>query len=423
MKTETLSQKLHHRKITKPNFIYNVLGAVWKVLFMKKYNIHVNDKVGLKKIKGPYILISNHASRLDYIYVGLPLLPSRLNFVAGYNEFFRSHLQGVFKILKVIPKKNFTADVYTIKQISRILSKGGKIMIFPEGMSSISGANQPVALGTGKFIKHFKVPVYYSVIKGGYLTSPKFCLDERLGHVEVTYDLLFSKEDIEKYSDTEIEDIINESIYHDDFKWNKINRHEFKMNENFLKNIGDLLFICPKCKKEFTITSDKNLIKCNNCDFCVEVDNTYTMHEANGNTLVPDTQTSWFNMQRDIITEQVKDENFKLEETVSLGVLDDKEFLKNQKTSNIVGRGILTFDHSGLTYKGTKNNKPFSFHINTQDVPTFGMCTDMSRFYTFFEGTFYEFYPEHRTVEKWFLVCEQLHRLHQGKWQDFKFKK
>ena len=30
-----------------------------------------------------------------------------------------------------------------------------------EGMNSISGANQPVAIGTGKLIKHLNIPVYY----------------------------------------------------------------------------------------------------------------------------------------------------------------------------------------------------------------------------------------------------------------------
>jgi hypothetical protein len=51
------------------------------------------------------------------------------------------------------------------------------------------------------------------------------------------------------------------------------------------------------------------------------------------------------------------------------------------------------------------------------------MCTDVSRFYTFVNGEFYEFYPETRCVEKFFLLTEELHRLNGGKWQDFKFDK
>ena len=38
------------------------------------------------------------------------------------------------------------------------------------------------------------------------------------------------------------------------------------------------------------------------------------------------------------------------------------------------------------------------------------MCTDLSRFYTFVDGTFVEFYPKHRVVEKFFLATEEIHR-------------
>ena len=46
-------------------------------------------------------------------------------------------------------------------------------------------------------------------------------------------------------------------------------------------------------------------------------------------------------------------------------------------------------------------------------------CTDVSRFYTFYKGEFYEFYPQRPVVEKWFLATEELHRLMGGAWKDF----
>ena len=48
------------------------------------------------------------------------------------------------------------------------------------------------------------------------------------------------------------------------------------------------------------------------------------------------------------------------------------------------------------------------------------MCTDCSRFYTFVKGEFIEFYPNRNSVIKWFLVTEELHRLHNGLWLDYK---
>lgn len=417
MEKQTLDQKLHAKKITQPNCIYNILGWVWKTFVAKKYNAHYIFKTPIDKKKGPYIVVSNHASRADYIFTGVPMLPARMNFVAGYNEFFRSHLAGVFSILKVIPKKNFTPDHYTIKEVSRILRDGGKIMIFPEGMNSISGANQPVALGTGKFLKHFKVPVYCSVIKGGYLTSPKYNLKDRPGYIEVEFDSLFTPEELEKYTPEEIERILNERLYHDDYEWNKTQGHHYAIGETGAEDLEDLLFWCPKCKKQHVMASKGNTIFCKECGNGATLTDTYEMVPFDENCIIPATQTAWFNMEREIVKEEVKKEDFQLVEKVSLGMLPKYKMLKNQATSEIVGQGQVCIDRSGLTYTGTKNGEPFTFHIDSKNLPTYGMCTDLSRFYTFYQGEFVEFYPENRVVEKIFMATEEIHRLNGGKWQ------
>ena len=423
MAKESVLEKIRSRKITKPNLIYGILGWVWKTFMYKKYNVNVKFNVDMQKVKEPHIFISNHASRLDYIFTGVPLYPTRYNFVAGYNEFHRSHLAGVFNMLKVIPKKNFTPDIYTIKSISNILKNEGNIVIFPEGMSSISGANQPVAIGTGKFIKHHKVPVYYSVIKGGYLTSPKYNLKDRLGYVEVVFDQLFTKEELENLTPEEIEDIINRALYHDDYAWNKVEKHHYDIGEEGALHLEDLLFYCPKCKSQHTMKTEGNKIFCTKCGNGANLLDTYELVPFSDNCVIPETQTAWFNLEREIIKEEIKDPNFQLKEHVKLGMLPKYELLKEQKTSEIVGEGMLTLNHKGLTYEGTKDGQAFSFFIPTLNLPTYGMCTDVSRFYTFFEGEFVEFYPKSNVVEKFFLATEEIHRLNGGKWQDFKFRK
>lgn len=420
---KTNEQKLYAKKIKSPNCIYNILGWVWKTFVAKKYNVKYNFKCDPKTEKGPHILISNHASRADYIFTGVPLLPNRYNYVAGYNEFYRSHLSLVFGLLKVIPKKNFSPDHYTIKEVSRVLKNNGRIVIFPEGMNSISGANQPVAIGTGKFIKHFRLPVYFSVIKGGYLTSPKYNLKDRVGTIEVDFDRMFTPEEIDALSPEQIEDIVNKSLYHDDYKWNKEKGYTFDIGDNGAENLENLLYICPKCKKEHTMKSEGNKFYCTACGNGFTLTNTYDMIPLNNECYLPETQTAWFNMQREIVKEQVKDPNFSFTEKIKLGTLPKYKKLKSSDTSLIVGEGTLTIDRSGLTYRGTKDGEEFSFHLDSHEVPTYGMCTDVSRFYTFYKGEFMEFYPERKVVEKFFLVTEEIHRLNGGKWQDFKFIK
>lgn len=421
---QTLAKQLHNRKIKRPPaLIYGVLGGIWKLLFQKKYNLSWEFKTDFRKEKGPYILISNHASRADYIFMGIPVLPNQYNFVVGYNEFFRSHLAGVFKLLNTIPKRNFVPDVYTIKQMDRVIRSGGKIVIFPEGMSSISGANQPVAIGTGKFIKHYRLPVYYSVIKGGYLTSPKYNLEDRYGKVEVVYDQLFTPQEIDTLTPEEIEDKMNAAIYHDDYAWNKQKGYVYKNKGNIAENLHDLLYWCPKCQKEFSMEGKGNTIRCNACGNGATVADTYEMIPFDDTCVIPQTQTKWFNMQRENIKKAVREDGFELREKVKLGMLPDYALLKDLKTSELVGEGEIVLNKDGFTYTGTKKGEPFTFHLKPAELPTYGMCTDLTRFYTFYKGEFVEFYPETHCVEKWFLATEEIHRMTGGKWQDFKFEK
>jgi hypothetical protein len=289
-------------------------------------------------------------------------------------------------------------------------------------MSSISGANQPVAIGTGKFIKHFNVPVYYTKIQGGYLTSPKYNLKDRYGKVKVTIGQMFTQEELNTLTPEEIEARLNEKLYHDDYAWNKKQKIAYKHDGNLAKDLETLLYYCPKCGNEHTMKGEGMKFYCTECGNGATLDDTYTMTPFDETCIIPETQTEWFNLQRELAKQAVKNPNFKLEEEVELGNLPKYEYLKNQKTSEIVGSGIITLNHDGFHYEGTRNGEAFSFRLSCAEVPTYGMCTDVSRFYTFYKGEFMEFYPKHSTVEKWFLHTEELHRYLGGKWQDFSKK-
>lgn len=417
----TLQQQLEKRKIKQPpKILYYVLTYLWKMIYFKKLGVTVHYHTDLTPYKNqPCIIVSNHASRLDYIYTGLAFLPQRLNFVAGYNEFFRSHLQLIFKLLQVIPKRNFTADVHTIREIARILKNGGKVVLYPEGMSSISGANQPCALGSGKLLKHFGVPVLMTKIKGGYLTSTKYCLDERPGRVDVDVQLLFTPEQLKALSEEEVHAQLDEALKHDDYAWNKKMQIAYKTKGQTAKNLHTLLFWCPICHKEMHMHSENDKIWCSACGSQATLDTRYNLTATDKTKPFPATPRVWFDMQRAYMKQQIQQENYSLQEHVHLGILPAYTYLKQQKTSEIVGEGTLTLDRTGLTYEGTKENAPFTFHLPIKDLPTYGMCTDVSRFYTFYKGEFYEFYPQRPVVEKWFLATEELHRLMGGAWKDF----
>lgn len=87
MSKPTLAQKIASRKLRRPPaVIYPLLANIWRLIFVKRLGVTFEYKVNPRDYKGPFIVVSNHASRVDYLYTGLPFLPHRMNYVAGYNE-------------------------------------------------------------------------------------------------------------------------------------------------------------------------------------------------------------------------------------------------------------------------------------------------------------------------------------------------
>jgi len=417
---KTIAQELSARRISCPlPGIYRILVWAMRLLYQKKLDMHFQRDIDVRKIKGPFIVVSNHASRMDYLYSAFAFEGHRLNFVAGYNEFFRSHLKFILRFMQAIPKKNFTPDMYAMREMRRVIKKGGALALFPEGMSSISGANQPVAVGTGSFLKAMNVPVYMTLIKGGYLTNTKYCLDERRGKVHVVVDQLFTVEELEALTVEEIQDKLHAHLCQDDYAWNKKARVAYDGHGQMAQNMHDLLYKCPKCGKEFTMHGEGNTIVCKECGNGATVNEYYDLIPLDDTCIIPETPRVWFDMERKAAAEAVKDPDFTLTEKVQLGMIPPYEYLKNQATSEIVGEGILTLDKTGITYRGSRRGEEVELHMPIAQLPTYGMCTDVSRFYTFFDGEFCEFFPEGRTVGKWRHCTEEMHRHMGGKWQNF----
>ena len=340
----------------------------------------------------------------------------------GYNEFFRGHLAAVLRAMQVVPKKNFVQQPYSIRQMIRIIRAGGRLIILPEGMSSISGANQPCALGSGHLLKHLGVPVLYTKIAGGYLTAPKYNLEDRPGRVDVTVGVLLTAEQIAGMTAEEIQRYLDEKLWHDDYEWNKTARVKFDGHGRMAQNMHQLLFWCPRCGEMLCMESAGDTIRCRNCGNTAHVNEYYDLIPEPGSEF-PETQRLWFDAQRARVRELVRQEGFELREHVKLGTLPRYGLLKGQKTSELTGEGELKLDRDGLHFEGTNEGRPYSFSVPIKHLPTYGMCTDVSRFYTFVDGEFNEFYPERESAELWMMATEEMHRAQGGLWRDFEWKK
>ena len=366
---------------------------------------------------GPIVMIANHASRVDYEFTGPPCSPKRLNYVVGYNEFFRFPTSVLLPLMQVIPKKNFTPDTHAMRQIIRVIKDGGNICLMPEGMSSITGMAQPVIPGGAKLLKKLGVPVYYSKISGGYLTYTKHCIDQRKGRIDVVVDRMFTSDQLRDMSVEEIEDTMNRLLAHDDYIWNKKEQVRFNGKGEMAKRLDTLLYMCPKCGALYEMETSGNTMTCRRCGNSIEIDECYNIRPV-GDSICPELVTDWTIKERERAAVEVRKPGFRHTGHVKVGVLPEHKVLKGDATSIIRGEGTLTLDHEGLHFDGVLEEKPFTFFVPSAELPTYGMCTDISRFYTFVDGRFLEFYPDAGDVLLWDHLTEELHRANGGKWQN-----
>ena len=138
--------------------------------------------------------------------------------------------------------------------------------------------------------------------------------------------------------------------------------------------------------------------------------------------MCPELVTDWTILERQRAAEEVRRPDFCHRGHIRVGVLPERRPLMGDATSLIRGEGMLQLDHRGLHFDGTLEGEPLQFTIPSAQLPTYGMCTDISRIYTFLNGRFLEFYPDAGDVLLWDHLTEELHRFQGGKWQNTPYR-
>ena len=401
--------------------VYWIMRQVVARSQAKPMNLEIVDTVGVKNIKEPFVLLSNHTSRCDWEYIGMAMKGHPLNFMASDVEFHRAHMHGIFKICKVIPKKNFVSDYHCIKEVFQVVRKGGNVILFPEGKSSISGTNQPILMGTSKMLKKLGVPVYYTKITGGYMSNTQWNIANRPGKVIITVGKLFDPEQLRTLDLDEMDRQVNAAIYNDDFEWNRTARVKFQGNETVADKLEEHLYWCPKCGKEFTNKGSGNHFVCTECGNGVTINEYYDLIPDNADCVVPKDMRVWYELQRRKTYREIRDnKDFFIEEKVTLGCQPNDHYVDKTVTSEKCGEGIIRLDRNEFSYKGTRDGKPYEIHIPTINLPTMVMETDSHNFGGFVDdkGEYLEFTPARPVVTKWIQAIEECHRLAGGKWQN-----
>ncbi len=109
--------------------------------------------------KGAALIVCNHASFLDPPLVGVAF-DEDIYYLAKKTLFDNKITNVIYRSWNAIPVDQEKADMSSLKTVIRLLKKGKKVLIFPEGSRTSNGAYLPSLPGVGFITAKANVPVY-----------------------------------------------------------------------------------------------------------------------------------------------------------------------------------------------------------------------------------------------------------------------
>ena len=349
----------------KPNpIIYGIFTFMSIILSWLKFNLKI-EKNELKGVKGPYVVIANHESALDFVNVARAI-KKRAHFVisnAFYNTFpFRFIVERV----GLIPKNQFQTMPSDLKKMKTAVDNELPLVIFPAGLMPENGICTPIPKATGKALKWLNQDVYLAKSNGSYLTNPKWSSKWRRGKTTLNVEKFIAKEDLDKYTAEEIQEMVEKALYFDAYKNNGLEKIPFKNGDNVV-GLENVLYKCPLCGKEYTIISeDKTALKCMSCGYKVYSDKTGALYRDKGKEAIFKYPSDWsLYIEKEIEKKIDKNPSYKLECLADVFILDEKKhkFVKG-------GTARVTLNKDGFILNGMVDGEKLDKEYSIKNYPS-----------------------------------------------------
>ena len=351
-------------------FVFLVLTRIVRFFFL--HGRGRKSKAFKKEFKkGAMLILSNHLSAYDFISFSAPLFGHKVNFVVAENMMFATPIFAkLINMYHAIPKRQYFADYQCIKMIKKNLDAGISVVLCPEGKVSADGKTGVIAESTARLVEWLGYPVAVCKLEGASFVRPKWAYNKRNGRNYASYDMLFTKEEVETLSKKEIYHRIVKALDHNEHLWQKETGIAFK-GDRYAEGLERLLYVCPKCHKEFTLTTKGDEMTCTACGNHIRYAHTGELLPLDENSVTFERIDLWYDFERELVREQVKDASFRLEDKVKL-------FIENEERNGYryIADGSISLDHEWFEWNADgdtrlKNVQP-EFKVNNLDFEAEG---------------------------------------------------
>lgn len=254
----------------------NILFRFPVLLLLRiRLNVRYKNIREVHSIKGPCVILPNHTNQWDPFIISCAM--SRpIHWVASDGVFRDSGLKALLLLCGTIPKIKEQSDMMTLERIRWTIKMGHSVGIFPEGEQNWDGRSLKTIESTAKLLRFLKVPVLVPLIKGGFITKPRWAWGVRRCMIEVSFKKLIGADEIKTMKLTEIQKRMADFIVHDDYEWQKHMKIPIA-GECRAEHMELAHYICPSCEKIGELRSQANDLSCS-CGYSVHVDRYGFLH-------------------------------------------------------------------------------------------------------------------------------------------------
>ena len=248
------------RHFARHRFLFGFLRFICSWFFRLRFR-YTYEKV--KLAESPAIILLNHNSDYDPIFAGIAIR-GFMYFVASEHVYRWGFASKLLKfVFDPIIRIKGTTEAKAALEIMRTVRKGHSVCLFAEGNRSFNGETFSILPSTGKLVKRSGAALVTYVLRGNYLTTPRWGAGIRRGRITGELAGVYSKEQVAAMSDVEINELIVKDLYVNAFDDQKrLNvRYKGKKN-NGAEWIEIALFICPDCGGIGTIKSEGDRFRC-----------------------------------------------------------------------------------------------------------------------------------------------------------------
>jgi 1-acyl-sn-glycerol-3-phosphate acyltransferase len=416
---KNLKERLINRKIKNPNPILMAMSMCVLGFLCKLYRVKFSYDYDPKSIKGqPTVLLSSHASRLEFVYTLYGFGRRDVNMVCGYQNILKKGMYNLFLGLGVISKYLYQPDVTSVKHMLKVLRRGGALGLFPEGIQSSSGSTHPINPATAQFIKHSKANIVIATSRGAYLATNRYSSDRKKGYIGISYSLVFTPDMLSELSEEQIYQLMLQKISYNDFKFNKIARHKYVGKKPNAYGIDKILYKCPDCEEEYTLRVEDDTVVCKKCGFAVQINEYYDLIGINGKA-PPSDIDEWYKWQRNHVRRQIEDDGFELRLRGNLCTVKLDKLRKSPNDRMILSSGEAKLSRNGLCFTGAMDGQIVDFDFPAKAI--YSLTFSTKGFLEFYHNNdYYIIVPENKEqcLIKWTLASEEIHNLYDDKWRN-----